>query len=605
MKPPRALDGLTAAIVAACVLAHLRFILLDQRLPHDLNLAYTDLPLAWSALVKPEVPIRDFFVAIMRPGGWYEALQAVILAVFGRGAGTFRAIDVVWLAVILGGSALVARRLGGPRAGAATAALAGAMPLLIHVSRSGWIHIPETALGVLGLLAWTRDPAMKHWRSPAIIGVVGALALALRPSAMVWFAPLLGVVLLTREGLSRPWLARVGAIALAWTLGLAVQLPKLGAYLEYKVQARARYLAILPDVAQQAALLLGPLVLIGVIVGVALWIWPPRAPLPEGLERRGRLPSPLLLLLAAWTLGPLALQLLSAAGLDNFPLIAVGAALAGGLGYGARAPRLLALPLAGFLLLHGAQYVTAGGPMPLWVRALGIVVQPPMGEVVDSPFLPARGFGAAEAEALLRATCGDRLEKPQGCKIAVDQGFFYPYPEEPGSLELLLMRQENVELLGLMAPIPVRDIQPDALVGYDCGTEDVIWRQRFPHSIAALRELSTEHNLRLAWSYSPIPRCLMTWFTPGGTLLDESALPPIGERPAEDARLPPKIPQGIPGSQHGQPGASGGPRRGDGAPNQPGGRPGPPPREGFGPGQGPPDGEGPPPGEQVRPGPGD
>lgn len=590
----RVIDGLTAAIVAACVFAHARFILLDSRLPHDLNLAYTDLPLAWSALVKPEVPAGEFLVVLTRPGGWYEALLATILAVFGRSAGSFRAIDLLWLALILGGAARVARRLGGPRAGLATASLAGATPLIIHVSRSGWIHIPETALGVLGLLAWTDDPAVKRWRTPAIIGLVGALALALRPSAMVWFAPLLGVVLLTRSTGGRPWLARVGAIGLAWALGLAVQIPKLGAYLEYKVQARARYLAVLPDVAQQTALLLGPLVLLGAIVGVVLWRWPPRPALPEGLQGRGRLPSPLILLLAAWTFGPIALQLLSAAGLDNFPLIAIGAAVAGGLGYGARAPRLLALPLASFLLLHGAQYVTAGGPMPLAIRALGIVVQPPMGEAVDSPFLPAKGFGAAEADALLKATCGNRLEQPQGCVIAVDQGFFYPYPEEPGSLELLLMRRENVELLGLMAPIPIRDVHPDALVGYDCGSEDQVWRQRFPHSIGALRQLSSAHDLRLAWSWSPSPRCLMTWFTPGGQLADESALPALGVRPPVDQRMAPKIPQGIPGSQHGQPGASGGPHRGDGSPNEPGpGRPG----------EGPPPGQRPP-GEAPRPGPG-
>jgi hypothetical protein len=153
-----------------------------------------------------------------------------------------------------------------------------------------------------------------------------------------------------------------------------------------------------------------------------------------------------------------------------------------------------------------------------------------------------------------------------------------------------------------MAPIPLRDVKPDALVGYDCGLEDQVWRQRFPHSIAALRELSAAHTLRLAWSYSPSPRCLMTWFTPNGALADESALPEIGVRSPETERMPPKIPQGIPGSQHGQPGASGGPRRGDGSPPGPG--PGRPGAEGPPAGQGPPPGQDPPPGERPKPGPG-
>lgn len=533
----RAIDALTLAILAACVAAHVRFVALDERLPRDLNLAYPDLTRAWLAWARPDVPTGGLLDVATRPGGWYQALLAVWMGVAGRSAGAFRAVDVLAVAVVLVGSTFVARRLGGPRAGAATAALLGATPLLVYLGRLSWIHVPEAALVTLALAVWVADPALTRGRSIAAIAVTGGLAFALRPSAAVWLLPLAAAIGLGQARLDRRW----AAIAVGWGLGVVVQLPTLSDYFAYKMHARTRYLAFLPSLGEHLLLLVGPLPGLLGLTGLALG-WRFAGPLPAGLTARpGRL-GPLGALWGAWLTLPLVVQALTGAGLDNFPLVAVALAIPAGVGFGAVSPRWLAVPVAAFAVLHGAQYVPVhGAPVPA-LRALGLQLQRPDGEAVEIPFLPARGFGAAGADALLRATCGAQLERPGACTILVDQGFFFPNAEEPGALELLLMHRENVGLHGLMAHTDLRGDTPDALVSFDCGADDARWRDRFPDSVGALQALVPAHDLRIVWRYAFSPRCQLRWATPGGRLVDEAAMPPFGTVLPPAARLPQPLP---------------------------------------------------------------
>lgn len=511
-----------ALAVAVTALTHVRFLILDPRLPRDLCLCYQQVP-GLARVLDGDAPggVADVMGVLDDPAGWNTLLQATLIHLLGRGPHVIQGLDLVWVCSVVGLSALLARRLGGRAAGAVTALLVASIPGLVVEGRLGWIHVPEAALALAGLLAWLSDPTLSRWRTATVLSVVGAAAFSLRPSGLVWVGSL-AVPLAWTAWKEWPRPARaLAVIAACWGIAALVPLARLGEYLSSKAEARSRYAEVVPAMVQQLGVVLGP-------VGV----WVVALALPAGLwqlfrRRPAGAPGLALSLLTLWATGAIALGALFLAGLDNHTTALPAVAILAGWALGGFAPRL-GVGLAGIsLAVHlFTQWMPTPGPTSSWWRTPTLQRLPVAPSVLNYavPFPP---YGESQVRALIDSVCGESVS-PRGCSIAADQGLYVPYGEEPGRLELYLAGEERVNLLA------VRDLDStdlprlDALVEFTCGDRDTAWRKRWPHSTQARDALVEAQRMEPAWSEEVAPGCVVWWLTPGGTVLDAARLPSEG-----------------------------------------------------------------------------
>ena len=182
---------LTAAVIAVTIAAHIRFILVDTRVPRDLGLYYGGVPHAYDLLLgRTPGALSEWWQTIGQSSGWYHLLLAAVLAIFGRGQDTFQVPDVLWVASVLTLTGLITRRIAGARAALVAVTLTAAMPGLIVSGRTGWLHVPEAALALAGVWTWMGDPGLTRRGTGVTLAVLGLLELALRPSGLVWYGSL-------------------------------------------------------------------------------------------------------------------------------------------------------------------------------------------------------------------------------------------------------------------------------------------------------------------------------------------------------------------------------------------------------------------------------
>lgn len=488
MSPPPSprLRLATSAVLALTVGSHLVWALLDDRLPRDQGLYYQQVPALWSWLAGG--PLRPE-AALWRPGAWMELLLAASALPFGPSALGFRLWDALWVGAVVASAAALGRALAGERAGLAAAAATASLPVIVHTGRTGWIHLPEAALVGLALAALARDPGLARRRTAAGVGLLAALAVALRPSGLVWGGlALLGALWAGARSRTTGWAARLVLLLLPALVAAPLALGNLGGYLAGKAAARERYATWLPGLPEQALALVGlalPALALGALALPALW--------------RARPPRSLLVLLLALVLAALALGLGSRAGLDNFPLGFVGLAVLLATAGAARWPRLgLALPL-------GALAATLALPLA------------PAGLVADGPLAYARPFdtyGARTVRGLIDQVCPD--PRPRSCRVMVDQGLYLPYGEEPGFLELFLAREERVMLLEAGASARRLRAAPDALVAWDCGpAAEAAWSARHPGGATARAQNLAAHAMEPLWTAELGGGCTVSWWRSG------------------------------------------------------------------------------------------
>ncbi len=475
-------DLLAATIVAGTVVESLLFAWMERSFPRDLNLAYGTLPEIYARTANGR--LADVAHFAVEPGGWYNAAIAAWLHVAGRSGPAFTVVGALWsgllcVAVLRLASAWGGRETG-PWAGVAAVALVAAAPGLTFQARAGWIHTPEAALIALAASALAHDHPLKRRMTVATLAIAGALAIALRPSGIVWILVLAAGVLAGMER-SRAWAARALLVGGVWLLACRIPLPVIREYTQNHWTIRVRYAEIVPNIAEQLWHGVGgPGVLLTGVGLLALGVFARRHPRGPALRA---------ILLGGWIALSLAMFVVVRCGLDNFPLLFVSLAILAGIGLG-RDPRL-----AGFTAAFSLATLA-------WRAGTDVLA-------------PATTLPSTRVHALLDATCPDR-SGGKLCVVYIDQGLFFPQSEEPGALELFLMREGRVQAIPLSqrrGPEP----SPDALATWNCGERDAMWLQRFPRAGDERAFVIRRFGLVSAWK-TTTDGCDFSWMTPGGTL---------------------------------------------------------------------------------------
>lgn len=522
-------DIAALAVVIAVVIAHVSFLLADERIPQDPGLYYRALPELHAAWLAGDA--ATLARGVMESSGWYNAMVGLTMAIFGVSTLAFSLFDALWVGLILLGVGLIARQLQGPAAALAAVCLAGSMPVIFLVGRTSWIHTPETALILLAVALWAVDRDLSRWRTAIGMALLGILTITLRPSGLVWTATL--VPLLVVQG-PRRW-GRIVTVGVAWLVALAVPLQNAQKYMTAKAAARDRYATHLPGLVEQLMSNMGTLAMAAVALGLL-----------AGLLRRPRRVEPLAVLMLGWTGISLGLWVLFQAGMDNFPLIAPAVAILGGWGLARllRPLALLAVPV--FALLYIPQWVPSSSVRFLHrIPGLGAYIY---GGDMRNHYRVYQRYGWSDVEALQAATCPDRT-----CRIAIDQGLLEPFVEDIGELELFLVQAENIELISIREGTLPSNLTVDALVEYHCASHsDAQWRERFPDSIDNLAEVMEGLKMLPVWSRQISTACTAIWLTPEGVLADPDALPATGER-LYNAILPQHRAEGMKPPMHGDP----------------------------------------------------
>ena len=490
-------------MILLAVTAQARFAFTDHRLPQDANHAHQTLPQIHHCLGSSHDWPLALWAAVGETAGWYNLLMAGGMHLTGGGAGVMRALHLVWIAGVLVGLWMVARRLWGEAAGLLALLLVSPLAMGIHqLGRMGWIHVAELALLLQVLEGLLADPGLARRRTVARVGLCGMLALALRPTGLVWMVTVAPLLVLAR-GRGAAW-RRVFAVAGTWSLALLPLLRDMGPYLEDKLEARPRYVDIagldlmLPQLLDDLGLPWALLSLAGIVLLIAGRRLQPRAPL---------------LVLASWVLLPVALYLLFNVGLVNFPVLYAAAALLGAAGLA----RLPALPVATpALILWLGAYAAQWLPAPEAEAIYRRIDDANIALHRDSPnnyFRPYRGLAPAVVEGLLDGACA----RAQGrCAVVVESSLLHPAGLDAGRLGLFLMGRRQVELLemrDLGDPGGVRRAR--AYVRFNCPEHSAAFAQRHPDVADRGKSMRAALGMKLARKVDLEPGCSYLWYQPG------------------------------------------------------------------------------------------
>lgn len=499
-QPVRLASAAAVALaIGTTAAAHLRFLALDGRPPRDLCNCQRALPeVARSLETSLPAGLQDAAGVLLTPTGWYSMLRLGAVELVGRAPETLQAFDLFGVLGVILGTAWLAWRLVGPGAAGPAALLVASMPALVVEGRQGWIHIPEAALVLAAMAAWTADPGLDRRRTVASMGILGGLAILLRPSGLVWVATLLPL-------LWRRPVRRVAVVLGLWGIAAIVPLLALPEYLAAKAEARDRYATVIPDLWPQFLVLLGPGASTVVLVGLGI----------AALRRPAGLRIP-----AAWTAIALLLAVVFRAGLDNHTLLLAGLAILAGAGL-AWFPRL-GVGVAGlvFVFQTGPQWLPPPAQDSIWWRTPGawrIQVAPS----ILNYYVPFPRYGVAEVRGLLDAICGD---KP--CTVVADQGLYLPYGEEPGLYELFAAGEARPKLRAVHDLTAEKAPRVDALVEFDCPDQDRAWQVRWPEAKATRDALIRRQHLEVVWGTEAGPGCMVRWRTPDRFVAHPERLPP-------------------------------------------------------------------------------
>ncbi|MEE2829593.1 MAG: glycosyltransferase family 39 protein [Myxococcota bacterium] len=214
MSLKREAVGITAILLAA-VLSLVLFAVLDGRWPNDHDPYYTEgslehiLELEQAATMgeRGSILLDHFLTGGPHPDypdqrGFYPRLgQTVLIAVldtFGSSRLNYRLANLPWLILLVLGTWLLGRRLGGPRVGLAAALLVLVLPVLLSHGRKFIPHYFGAALAPwawLFLVVALQRGGTRGWMAALAAGVVQGLRAYCHPSIYPDIALSTGLVL--------------------------------------------------------------------------------------------------------------------------------------------------------------------------------------------------------------------------------------------------------------------------------------------------------------------------------------------------------------------------------------------------------------------------
>lgn len=502
----------TTTLVLAAVGSDVLFVFKDPRVPVDPGRYYLSVPEFYWSLGHPLDALIALPSAVLEPTGWYQWAIAVVLRIFGRNPRVFALLGAFWLAVILGATARVARRLGGTAAGFAAVALVVATPTVTIFARTSWLHVPEAALSTALLAVFAADVKLSRWRTVAVMAVLGVLIMQLRESGLVWVGSLVPLVLWGAFPRDRSAWRRLLMLGAAWFLGTIPALIHIRSYLLGKFGARARYVLATPPLAQQYLESLATPVAIVVAVGMACFL----------LRLRSRWKDRQVeVALVAWGLMPILLFAIFHASFTNYTPYVPAVAIAAAVGLTSVHPFMALVPLVVLCNLCRG-WIPVRRPVDLGPNG-----RPMLPGKYAMPMRPWVGWSSADISRLLDATCTSNGWHT--CHVVVEQGLWQPSMEEYGLLGLFLLAEDRVELRTVY-DVPKAGWERydiDALALFYCGADDDGFRRRAPDSGIRALQLIQSHGLAVSWADKVDAKCAFYWLTPYGKL----ARPDLAPKP--------------------------------------------------------------------------
>ncbi|MFN7143607.1 MAG: hypothetical protein ACK4YP_07530, partial [Myxococcota bacterium] len=350
----RRIDGLTVLVIALAMALHVRFCLLDDRPPSDLGHyynAFRNTLLWWQQHGELNPAIVD------TP---YSLALAALGAVIPPTAAFMEVVDGGWLLVMLVGTALVARSVAGPVAGAVAALAVAGFPQTHVLARTHWIHHPEAAALIGAFAVWLVAPALRSWIQALVLGVLLFFGETIRQTGIPFGVPF-GLVVLGgawRHG-ARATLLPVLAAVLG---GLAWHGPSLVRYVSNKAASAAGYAQSVGTPWYSIVENLGPPVFVWAAVLAVFAL---------GASRRRDLRALVVGMCLVWIAGGVVAVAVFHVGPDNFPIAGVALAVLAGVGAAA-----LPLPPAAMLLVGAVAVLTVQVPPLLSYEA--VVRLPPV-----------------------------------------------------------------------------------------------------------------------------------------------------------------------------------------------------------------------------------
>lgn len=524
-RTDRRWDVLTLAVILLLVAAHLRYALLDQRLPHNTNVTYFFCHL-FHEMGDADGPAQALRNAALGMAGWYNLSIAVAMKIVGRAPMVLHLFNAAWMALVLLGTALIARRLWGPAAAFAAVVLIPPDGYdLVMMARVSGIHIPEMALLLGVLVPLIFDPRLSRWSTAVVVGLAGAGALSMRLSSLIWMTTLLPLLLacVWHGPQRKDAVKKIGVVFALWALAAPPIFVYIRTYVGDKLGHHAEFAAdrsLSWFYSMFTNDLGGPVFWIGLgLAAVTAVLWRP-------------LPTRFLLVLLSWWGLSCLLMVLFVAGARDFPMYYVAFALlvAGAL---SRLPSPLLLLL---LLIWGPRYVTQFLPAPS-ARAVSQVVHDVPAAHDDSILNHYRvyeGLGGSQFGALLRSTCPEDERKTCRILIPHDQGLCTPQPWDSGisDMEIFFLGRTHVHVDRLPADRDRRPANergpPHALGGFFCTQEDERTALD-PREQVRFRSEQTirRYGFREVWRAQVDSDCQYVWSTPDGTVRRRDSLPDL------------------------------------------------------------------------------
>jgi len=500
----------TAGLILLLVLAHVRFALLDPRLPQDPNHCHRNLPLIYDLLAGGRLGILLEMVCL-NTTGWYNLLIAAALHLFGKSAVVFQVFFVAWLAMVYAALAAIARRLWGPPAAlVACALIIPSSEAVAVLARIGWIHVAELGLFLTALCGMVYDPALTRRRTVVLIALAGALGASIRPSGVIWAATLLPFLMtgfLEAENRRRFFIG-CGVVLAAWAVALVPVIAEFQGYAEHKMASRDRYefladpSVMLAGIGQDVGRITA---VAGLLATVVLLVRFPRA--------KWRVMALLLL----WLVLPFVLYAVLHAGLPNFPAYVAALALLGAGGFSLLPRPAAVLPVLVWLPIYAMQWL----PGEFVADTVGRLGRLPTTAYVDEPL----NFYRVEPTLrpytvvqLIDAACPERETKL--CTVQVDRCLFRPHGVEPGQIDLFILDVANVRVSPVWSDpgLPMPDIQGDALASYVCPHAEPDWRARFPNLEGRREQVIQDNGYELVWGRNLPVGCHYRFWTRGGAV---------------------------------------------------------------------------------------